>query len=289
MKIKIQYLKSFQKKIKRFILSGLPLVLFFTLFLGNGFSQEGSTPLLKKKVQQSPEEIQTYFNQGREFEINGKLLEAERTFKEILRLNPKFHKAYIQLGMLYQKQKRFGDAVVEFKKALEIEPSSIAHKNLGIAFTKLGKNRKAVKEFEAVIEMNPNSEDIHFLLGKVLFNNKLDNHQRVIEEFKKALKANPQRWEASFALGLVYKSQKLFKDAISHFSKVVAIRPSFADAHYQLGHMYIAIKDGKAAITHLLKAEELYIRNKNKQKVEQTKKYLKKLFKKYNYKRSDFS
>jgi len=64
------------------------LIIFFFLSQGNGFSEDSSLLLLKKKVQQNPDEIQTYFNQGREFEISGKLLEAERRFKEILKLNP---------------------------------------------------------------------------------------------------------------------------------------------------------------------------------------------------------
>ncbi len=262
------------------------IILFF--YQQKAYSQVGPIKSLKKKNQYSSGDIKALFDQGREFEILGKFSEAEKKFREILKAQPEHGPAHVQLGMVYKKQKRYKDAAAELKKAIAIQPNSIAHKNLGIIYTKLGENVEAVKEFEAAIKIDPDLENIHYLLGKTLFQNKIGGHQRVIKEFKEALRVNPKLWEASFGLGLVYKSQKLYKEAIPYFEKVVSARPSHADAFYQLGHMYIATKEGKSAIANLLKAEELYVKNRTKQKAELCRKYLKKLFKKYGFKRSDF-
>ena len=290
MKTRTKNSKTPYTLLNRSLSVGLAILMVFFFFPQEKvFSQDKPIGLSKEKIQQNTNDIKQLFNQGRALQINGKHFEAEKKFKEILQVEPEHFQSHVQLGMLYKKQERYRDAVVEFKKALTIQPNSLAHKNLGIIYSKLGENRKAVKEFEAAIKINPNLENIHYLLGKILFHNKLENHQRVIEEFKKALKANPQRWEASFALGLVYKSQKLYREAIPFFEEVVALKPDFADGFYQLGHMYIAVKEGKAAITHLLKAEKLYKKKGNKQKVNLSNKYLKKLFKKFDFKRSDFN
>ncbi len=276
---------KFYKFLGRITLIAFVCVLVFPI---SGYSQESAPSFSKARSQQNTIEIKAHLKLARDFQARGKLRKAEEEFRKVLKLQPNHFQAHLQLGVVYKNQKRYQDAVVEFKKALSFQSNSIAHKNLGITYLKLGDHLKAVKEFEAVIKINPNTENIHFLLAKALFQNKTGNFQRAIDEFKEALKANPRLWEANFGLGLVYKSQKLYKDAIPQFEAVAALNPEYADAFYQLGYMYMGAKEGKAAITNFLKAEEIYKRNENKQKLGKTRKYLKKLFEKYGLDRSDF-
>jgi tetratricopeptide (TPR) repeat protein len=75
--------------------------------------------------------------------------EAEKEYKEALRINPDDALAHYNLGVLLYELKRYDEAEKEYREALRINPDyAEAHGNLGILLKNLNRKDEAKKEFE---------------------------------------------------------------------------------------------------------------------------------------------
>jgi Flp pilus assembly protein TadD len=52
----------------------------------------------------------------------GDLEKAVREFQEVIRLRPQMASAHYNLGLAFRKQNRENDAVIEFRRALAVDP-----------------------------------------------------------------------------------------------------------------------------------------------------------------------
>ena len=129
---------------------------------------------------------------------------------------------YNNLGIFYNREGRFNEAIVELKKALSIDQQFFeAHSNLGVAYANKGMLDEAISEYKKTLTIKPDYAAAH--------NN----------------------------LGTVYGEKGMLDEAISEFNKALAIKPNFAEVHYNLGVAYYYKGIYKLAIVHCDKAMEL--------------------------------
>jgi len=77
------------------------------------------------------------------------LAQIESLLKQSIALDPKLADAHLQLGNLYADQKRYADAIPEYRRALALEPDSAdTHYRLGQAYVRTGETQKGQKELE---------------------------------------------------------------------------------------------------------------------------------------------
>ena len=73
----------------------------------------------------------------------------EALLERALALEPKFADAHLQLGILYSQQERYPDAIRQYKRALELNPSlALAHYRLARAMTHSGDKEGGRRELE---------------------------------------------------------------------------------------------------------------------------------------------
>lgn len=79
----------------------------------------------------------------------GAMLEKiEALLKTAVSLDPRSSEAYLQLGILYATQRKFDDAIRQYKQALAINPENATiHYRLGQAFAHAGESDRAQQEF----------------------------------------------------------------------------------------------------------------------------------------------
>ena len=79
----------------------------------------------------------------------GRIDEAERSYREALRLNPNYGEAHRNLGLVLLSRRDFAAAAAEFSTALQLNPASTeAQRDLAQAYLGLGIDavRELVKE-----------------------------------------------------------------------------------------------------------------------------------------------
>ncbi len=77
----------------------------------------------------------------------GDIEQVEALLKTAVAVDPHLYEPHFQLGVLYEEQKRYSDAVVEYKKTVELRPDfSKAHYRLARTYGIVGKQKLAHEE-----------------------------------------------------------------------------------------------------------------------------------------------
>jgi len=67
--------------------------------------------------------------------------------------------------------RRYEEAEKEYREVIRINPNdACAHTDLGILLKDLNRYKESVKEFREVIRINPNDADAYLVLGNLLKN-----------------------------------------------------------------------------------------------------------------------
>ena len=108
-----------------------------------------------------------------------------------------------KLGLVFLKRNLFDEAIVEFKRAIEIDPEfAEAYNNFGYTFLKRNSYQDAIDAFVKGIEKDGSYADLHNNLGFAYF--RINKYQEAINELNKALEINEDYIVATFNLCLVY-------------------------------------------------------------------------------------
>ena len=88
--------------------------------------------------------------------MQGKFPEAERQFREAVRLKPNHSGAQSNLGNALGAQNRLEEAIPHYEKALEIEPKDFqTHFNLGVSLLRQGRRADAKAHFVEALRLHP--------------------------------------------------------------------------------------------------------------------------------------
>ena len=103
-------------------------------------------------------------------------------------------------GLIKMQKNDFEGAILEFTKAIEINPQFInAYLYRGGAKGELNDYRGAIADFTKAIVINPKSDDAYYLRG--LAKSKFKHYKEAILDFSKAILINPKLKEAYFSRG----------------------------------------------------------------------------------------
>lgn len=152
------------------------------------------------------------------------------------KLNPK-NEARLQdmlrRGYALEQQQRPDEALVEYRKALEIDPSNAGACQLaGTLYHKRGDNELAEPLLAKAVKAFPNRADLQCAYGATL--TALDNHRKASKHYRRAIELDPNYLIAQFnySQGLVYLGD--MAGAIEGFRRALEIEPLCAAAYQQL-------------------------------------------------------
>lgn len=100
--------------------------------------------------------------------LQNELVPAEEKLRQALKQNPQYAEARNNLGLVLAEQKRFDEALAEFRKAGD---EASAHSNLAFVQTKVGALDEAEKNYHRALELNPKQVQagqalVHFFLAR---------------------------------------------------------------------------------------------------------------------------
>ncbi len=168
------------------------------------------------------------------YEYVGRLDNAEKEFKDAIKINPDYAIAHYNLGILLDDLKRYDEAEKEYRKAIRINPDyADAYYNLGILLKDLKRFEEAEKEYREVIRINPNDGEARNNLGNLLSN--LKRFEEAEKEYREVIRINPDYAKAHYNLGILLDDLKRFEEAEKEYREVIRINPDFAAAHNNLG------------------------------------------------------
>ena len=184
----------------------------------------------------------------------GRLSEAERIYRQVLKARPDHADALHLLGMIAHQCGKHERAIELIGKAIENSPGQAAFfNNLGEAQRALGRLSDAVASYQRAIAIDPNLAEAHNNLGLALRNQ--GKFDEAIASYRRALEIQPASAEVHNNLGVALRNQSNFDDAIASYRRALAIDPAYAMAHTNLGTVLAVrgkLDEGIAAIQRAL-------------------------------------
>ena len=129
-------------------------------------------------------------------------------------------------------------AAAECQAAVEFdEQQAVSHVCLGAAYGGLGRHDEAIVEFTRAITIEPTSPDA--LHGLAFFYEQLGNVEDAEQAYLQVIEMLPHHWAGYAWLGGFYVSQSRYADASKMFERVVDLTPNSYKGHSNLGVAYV--------------------------------------------------
>ena len=182
---------------------------------------------------------------------------SRKACEQANRLDSRLSSADVCLGTLYVGTGNYRGAVLEFKRAVENEPTNdAAFHGLADAYERLGKLQDAEKTYQSAIELRPHYWASYNWLGVFYF-----RHARfpeAVEMFSQVVALAPDSFRGYTNLGAAYVEQARYNEAITVLERSTAIRPT-AYGYTNLGNAYFFIRrydEADRAYEHAVKLAE---------------------------------
>jgi serine/threonine-protein kinase len=201
-------------------------------------------------VQKQPSNAQLHFFLGAARQKMQKNQEALLEFEKAVAIDPRLAKAWQQIGYILMNRMDYKGAEAAFLKAINSDPNSAANWE-GLAQTYLINQQEAKAEsaYKKLLEIEPNNIPALYNLGRIQWGRK--DAADAKESFSKVLQLNPNYAEAHNNLGAIYLSEGKLAQSILENEKAIELKPSLYPAHYSLYLAYDQQKDFKQAAAHL--------------------------------------
>jgi tetratricopeptide (TPR) repeat protein len=170
---------------------------------------------------------------------------------------------------------RYGDAVGEYKKALEVQPNdATVHNKLGICYQQLGNEGMARREYERALALDPRYGEVWNNIGTL--EQARRQFKSAVRAYKKAIETKPGLANAWKNLGSAYLAQGRVNEAFEAYQEAFRLDPTILESQgpgipaagvdaatqdYYLAKILAANGQTDAAIDFLRRAKEAGFRD----------------------------
>jgi serine/threonine-protein kinase len=164
-----------------------------------------------------------------------KAIDAGRRAKE---LNDQVAPVHTTLGLIDQGTSKYADAVKEFKRALELDPTNdAAYRGLASSYEALGNNAEAERAYQDAIEMRRDYWGGYSALGAFYY--KQARYEDAAAQFRRVIELAPENVRGYSNLSGIYVLQGKTQDAEEVLRKCLSIEPNYR-AYANLGTLFFS-------------------------------------------------
>lgn len=180
---------------------------------------------------------------------------AEQELRAAIALNPNYELGYDWYGYYLTAMKRYDEAKIIFKKAIELDPLSVPFRtDISFCYYYTGDYDNAIKKLQESIRMNPKFMLAHIWLGRTYQVKKM--YPEAVKEYKKALEVTPDWPVALSQIGNVYGVSGNKAEAQKILESLVALSSNKFVTSYGVALVNMGLGDKEKAFEWLNKAYE---------------------------------
>ncbi len=143
---------------------------------------------------------------------------------------------HMNMGYAFTSEKRYEEALDEYRAALEEEPRlDRARFNIGAVYLFMGRLDEARSAFMETLEKNPRYTEAWAHLGNVYFEE--GNFADAEAAYRKALSLDPRHTLARYNLAILYKKKGDFDDYVRELMQANRSDPNFAPVNIEIAAM----------------------------------------------------
>jgi tetratricopeptide (TPR) repeat protein/GR25 family glycosyltransferase involved in LPS biosynthesis/ADP-heptose:LPS heptosyltransferase len=178
-----------------------------------------------KRFQPPPQAVQRRrLDRAMALHQGGRLADAERLYRTILKSQPNDPDATHLLGLVRHQQGRAGEALELIERALKAIPrSAAALANRGAALQALGRHEEAIASYDRALALRPSDGQALCNRGATLF--ELGRYKEAVATLDRALAIRPADVAAWHKRGDALVALKRPEEAITSYDRALAIHP----------------------------------------------------------------
>jgi len=215
-------------------------------------------------LEKIPNHVNAHYFLGASYQALGEDALGLQQYLQVLALAPDHAAAYLNSGILLQRQRQFKQAALHFKKAIELNPDEPrSYIELGmIAVQRFGQLQQGFEALQRAIELDPANADACFQLAKICEKtNRLEEAEQYLQQGRKLSPEHPMAYRLAATL---LRRQGRVDEAIAQLE--AAPIPSndlqLAGAiHFELGKLYERKQDSARAYVHYQQGNQLQSRH----------------------------
>ena len=159
----------------------------------------------------------------------------ERIWQKKVDENPKDAEARANLGVVFQKQKRYMEALTEYRKAEMLNPANLNTKiNIGTLYQEQKKFNEAISVYDSILKIQPYNATV--LVYKADCFRELNRHKDAIDLYKSALNLEPKNSSIKAKLFDLLKDTMPIEDVLAFLYKNVQNSPMDANSYYEFAY-----------------------------------------------------
>ncbi len=194
---------------------------------------------LKGKRLASPKDKIGIFNdlsKAREMGMSGEADKAIPMIERIIRQDPDVIDAYFSLGNIYFRERKFKEAIDQFRIALALKPDdSFTVINIANSYVGLRQPDQAEKFVLEFLKKGLKDSQLYFLLGNINYRQK--KYDAAIPYFRQCLSLNSESASADNALAAIYYLKDDLDQAESFSREALRLSPKLSSVHYNLAQI----------------------------------------------------
>jgi len=227
------------------------------------------------------EAVEWYYRLGEDLKVQGYPEEAERIYRALLQWKPQEHHARYLLGNLLARQKRWREALNEYRQIVPEASDYVAacvkmshvfrllkqpqvsyqilyrcaqrypqapevFQELGKVLAVLRRSSQALRCLQRAVQLDARNPQTFYLLGRLYM--AMNNEASAMQAWKKALDLAPQLVSLRYDMGVMHLKRGRFRQAIQEFQTVLKHWPDDIETHYLLGLAFKEAGDPAQAI-----------------------------------------
>jgi tetratricopeptide (TPR) repeat protein len=159
--------------------------------------------------------------------------DTETCFRDVLSKNPESATAHNNLANVLRQRGALDEAVVHYRRALELEPNyQFGRYNLGATLVQKGDATAAIPLLEAALKTDPNNPKAYYSLGTALA--QTGRPDEAIASYNRALQLQPEFLDAHTNLANLLLERGDNAGAMIHYQKALELDPKSPMTHYNL-------------------------------------------------------
>ena len=215
-----------------------PKVIDAWFTLGNmaarGGHQEQAIGYFKRALALKADDEEAVINMAHAYRKIGRDDDALVGFRRFLELDPKNAQVHYEIAQIMIDRAEFAVASDELHKALTVEPKMAAARNaLGVVALNQGNLAFAETEIRQALEMKSDVRLAHYNLA--LLAEKRKDPATAQAEYLRELERHPNNFKAAFNLGKLYEAERRPAEQEAAYRKAIDVNPEFGE-----GYVYLA-------------------------------------------------
>jgi len=148
---------------------------------------------------------------------------------QAIKLNPKKAEAYWARGIAYQKLENFNNAIDNFNRAIELEPSSKNYQSRGLCYQQFKNSNNALEDLAFAIKLDHDDIANYFIRAGIYAS--LGQFKLSILDYNIIIERQPYSFEAYFSRGYQYHELFEYEKAIEDYDHAIKLQPDVAIIH----------------------------------------------------------